>query len=330
MRLLIRPARFALAALLLAACHPSTPAGTAPGTSPPGPAAGPAAVREADVRELLGVLASDAFEGRMTGSRGGARAARYIAGRLAAAGVQPAGDSGFFQRVPTARYGLAVNVVGILPGSDPAARDSAVVVAAHYDHLGIGQPVAGDSICNGADDDASGVVTVLEIARGLARERPRRTLVFLLSTGEEVGLLGTRRYLEAPAVPLARTVAEFEIEMIGRPDSLAGGVGRAWLTGYDRSSMGDMLKASGSPIVPDPRPDENSFERSDNIAFARRGIPAHTLSSYNMHSDYHSPSDDVSRVDFAHMTAVIQAAVSAVRALADGPAPVWKPGGQPR
>lgn len=330
MRLLIRPARFALAALLLAACHPSTPAGTAPGTSPPGPAAGPAAVREADVRELLGVLASDAFEGRMTGSRGGARAARYIAGRLAAAGVQPAGDSGFFQRVPTARYGLAVNVVGILPGSDPAARDSAVVVAAHYDHLGIGQPVAGDSIYNGADDDASGVVTVLEIARGLARERPRRTLVFLLSTGEEVGLLGTRRYLEAPAVPLARTVAEFEIEMIGRPDSLAGGVGRAWLTGYDRSTMGDMLKASGSPIVPDPRPAETFFERSDNIAFARRGIPAHTLSSYNMHSDYHSPSDDVGRVDFAHMTAVIQAAVSAVRALADGPAPVWKPGGQPR
>ncbi len=330
MRLPIRPARFALAVLLLAACHPSTPAGTPAGTSPPGPAAGPAAVREADVRELLDVLASDSFEGRMTGSRGGARAARYIADRLAAAGIQPAGDSGFFQRVPTTRYGLAVNVVGILPGSDPAARDSAVVVAAHYDHLGIGRPVAGDSIYNGADDDASGVVTVVEIARVLAREHPRRTLVFLLSTGEEVGLLGTRRYLEAPAVPLARTVAEFEIEMIGRPDSLAGGVGRAWLTGYDRSSMGDMLKASGSPIVPDPRPDENFFERSDNIAFARRGIPAHTLSSYNMHRDYHSPSDDVSRVDFAHMTAVIRAAVSAVRALADGPVPVWKPGGQPR
>jgi Peptidase family M28. len=93
--------------------------------------------------------------------------------------------------------------------------------------------------------------------------------------------------------------------------------------------MGDMLKAAGSPIVPDPRPDQHFFERSDNIAFARRGIPAHTLSSFNLHQDYHTPADDVSRVDFPHMTAVIRAAVAAVRELASGPAPVWKPGGRP-
>jgi hypothetical protein len=124
-------------------------------------------------------------------------------------------------------------------------------------------------------------------------------------------------------------VAELEIEMIGRPDSLAGGAGRAWLTGYERSTMGDMLKAAGSPIVPDPRPDQRFFERSDNIAFARRGIPAHTLSSFNLHQDYHTPADDVAKIDFAHMTAVIRAAVAAVRELAAGPAPQWKAGGRP-
>ena len=285
-------------------------------------------VQESEVRRELSALAADSMEGRGTATPGGARADRFIAAELAQYGIAPAGDSFFFQRVHT-RRGPAVNVVGILRGADPSRRDSAVVVAAHYDHLGIGRPVAGDSIYNGADDDASGVVAVLQVARILARSAPQRTLVFLLTTGDEVGLLGTRRYLQAPVVPLDRTVAELEVEMIGRPDSLAGGHGRAWLTGYERSTMGDMLKAAGSRIVPDPRPAEQFFQRSDNIAFAQRGIPAHTLSSFNLHADYHAPSDDVDRIDFAHMSAVIVAAAAAVRQLASGPAPVWKPGGRP-
>jgi Zn-dependent M28 family amino/carboxypeptidase len=124
-------------------------------------------------------------------------------------------------------------------------------------------------------------------------------------------------------------VANLEIEMIGRPDSLAGGAGNGWLTGYDRSTMGDKLKAAGIPIVPDPRPDQQFFQRSDNIAFARLGIPAHTLSSFGMHADYHQPSDDLSRIDWAHLEKVIVAATQAVRLLADSAAPGWKSGGQP-
>jgi len=317
-------ARAAMAVPWLAGCHPGAPAGAPPGV----PASRGATIREADVRHELSVLAADSMDGRGTATPGGARAARFIAVELARFGIAPAGDSGYFQRVPT-RRGPAVNVIGILRGTDPAARDSAVVMAAHYDHLGIGRPVAGDSIYNGADDDASGVVAVLQTARALAGSAPRRTIVFLLTTGEEVGLLGTRRYLEAPVVPLDHTVAELEVEMIGRPDSLAGGAGHAWLTGYERSTMGDMLKAAGSPIVPDPRPAQRFFERSDNIAFARRGIPAHTLSSFNLHDDYHQPSDEADRVDYAHMTAVIAAATAAVRELANGAVPVWKPGGRP-
>ena len=343
-----RPGLTALVAL--AACGgPPPPA--------PAPAAAPAAraleVREQDVREQLQALAADSMEGRMTGSAGGMRAAVYLARRLEALGVQPAGDMAFFQLVPIAtdaggrRLRLlpslealselpaeqrrqSFNVVGMIPGSDPALRHETVIVGAHYDHVGIGRPREGDSIYNGADDDASGTVAALEVARALARgPAPRRTVVIFLATGEEMGMLGTRWYLEHPVVPLDSTVAGLFVEMIGRPDSLAGGPGRAWLTGYERSSVGRILAGAGVPIVPDPRPDQNFFERSDNTPFARRGVPAHALSSFGLHDDYHQPSDEVERVDFAHMTRVVQAAVDAVRALADGPRPEWAPGGRP-
>jgi Zn-dependent M28 family amino/carboxypeptidase len=153
--------------------------------------------------------------------------------------------------------------------------------------------------------------------------------VFATFTGEEGGGTGSRRYLAAPAVPLARTVAQMQVEMIGRPDSLAGGFGKAWLTGYERSTMGDMLKANGIPIVADPRPCQSFFSRSDNIRFARIGIPAHTLSSFNMHSDYHQLGDEASKADIGHMTAVIRAAVKAAEILANGPAPAWHPNMKP-
>ena len=322
----------------------------------------PARAIDADsarIFSLLAVLAADSMEGRMTGAPGSARAARFIAGEMLRLGLTPAGDSSYFQRVPMVRVqrgegaqartvpALAaswaaldtvpaerrvagVNVVGVMRGSDPVLRDEAVLVDAHYDHLGVRAPVGGDSIYNGADDDASGTIAVLEIARALAAgPRPKRTIVFLATTGEEVGLLGTRWYIRQPVHPIERTVANLEIEMIGRPDSLAGGRGRAWLTGYERSTMGETLAREAIPIVADARPAQNFFMRSDNIAFAMLGIPAHTLSSFNLHTDYHRPSDDMTSVDAGHMALVIKAAARAVRLLADGARPEWKPGGRP-
>ncbi len=231
---------------------------------------------------------------------------------------------------PDSARRIGYNMIGVIPGSDPVLKDEIIVIASHYDHLGIGSPVNGDSIYNGADDDASGVTAVLEIARSLmSGARPRRTMVFMTTTGEEEGTLGTEWYVAHPKFPLSKMVAEMEVEMIGRPDSLAGGPGKGWLTGYDRSTMGDMLKQDGVPIVADPYPQMRFFERSDNIVFAQMGIPAHTLSSYNMHSDYHAVTDDVDRIDFPHVTAVIRAGAMAARLLADGPAPTWKQGGQP-
>jgi Zn-dependent M28 family amino/carboxypeptidase len=210
-------------------------------------------------------------------------------------------------------------------------RDQVVLIDAHYDHLGMAHGQAADSIYNGADDDASGVVAVMAIARSLAAgPPPKRTVVVAATTGEEVGLLGTRWYLQHPARPLEAMVSNLEIEMIGRPDSLAGGPGRGWLTGFERSTMGDLFTKAGLPIVADKRLDQQFFMRSDNIAFAERGIVAHTLSSYNMHNDYHEPSDDVAHIDFAHMTQLVDVAVRAARLLADTPTKLeWKPGGQP-
>ncbi|MBA2457722.1 MAG: M20/M25/M40 family metallo-hydrolase [Gemmatimonadales bacterium] len=304
---------------------------------------------------MLEALGADSMEGRATATPGSERAARWIAERMREYGLEEGGSGSYYQRVPLAlertpegrvlrllRPGAPdsatrgepiadVNVIGIVRGADSALRDEAVIVGAHYDHLGIGAPVNGDSIYNGADDDGSGVVAVLEAARAIASgPPPRRTVIFLLTTGEEQRLLGTLWYIERPVVPLERTVADLQVEMIGRPDSLAGGVGRLWLTGYERSTMGEQLRAAGVPLVADPRPEFKFFERSDNIAFALQGIPAHTLSSYGLHPDYHQPSDETERVDFAHFEAAAAAVTRAVRLLADGERPAWHPGGRPQ
>ena len=255
-------------------------------------------ITSAHVRQTLSALADDSMQGRLAGTAGSRRAARYLAAQMTLIGLKPMGDSGYLQRVPLAAAPgpdgqttgrllaswaafdstapadriVDANVVGVLEGSDPAIRDSVILVDAHYDHLGVGHPVNGDSIYNGADDDASGAVTVLEVARALAAgPRPRRTVVFLLTTGEEVGLLGTNWYQMHPVVPLDRTVANLEIEMTGRPDSIVGGRGHAWLTGDERSTMGERFRAAGLAISPDKRPDQQFFQRSDNIAFAESG-----------------------------------------------------------
>jgi Zn-dependent M28 family amino/carboxypeptidase len=159
---------------------------------------------------------------------------------------------------------------------------------------------------------------------------PARTVVFLLATGEEIGLVGTRHYLERPVVPLERTVLNLNFEMIGRPDALAGGPGKLWLTGYERSNLGPAFAAAGLAVVADPRPDQGFFQRSDNYAFAVLGIVAQTLSSYDLHEDYHRVSDEASKLDFAHMETALRSTLTAVRALVDGTIdPAWEPGGAP-
>jgi acetylornithine deacetylase/succinyl-diaminopimelate desuccinylase-like protein len=336
---LARVVRLAAGCVLLAGCG-----------SAPAPSSGAESLVATDeVREIVGVLAADSLEGRRTGTPGSARASRFLAERMRRYGLEPAGDSGYFQRVTyraaqgpegetlrlaspdsadTAAAVVDYNLVGLIRGSDRSLRNEAVVLGAHFDHIGVGKPVEGDSINNGADDDASGVATVLAAALALAKDPPKRTVVVLLTSGEEYGVLGTQWYLERPRFPLDSTVADLQVEMVGRPDTLVG-AGKLWLTGFERSTMGEELSAAGLPVVADPRPEFRFFERSDNIVFAMRGIPAHTLSSYGLHRDYHQPSDEVERVDFDHLARAADLVTRAARVLADGPRPSWKAGGRP-
>jgi len=223
----------------------------------------------------------------------------------------------------------AYNVVGILPGTGAGAKQ-AIVVSAHYDHLGGEKALAGDTvdrINNGADDDASGCTAVLELAGALAHAgHYDHSIVFLLATGEEIGLVGTNYQLEHPAVPLADTLANLNFEMLGRPDPLVGGAGKVWLTGWDESNLGDALVAAGIPICVDKRPDQHFYERSDNIAYVRKGIVGQTLSTYNLHADYHTAKDEADAIDFEHLTTCARTGLQVVEFVANGKVvPTFKP-----
>ncbi len=223
------------------------------------------------------------------------------------------------------------NAVGRLPGSDPTAP--VILLSGHLDHLGAREArpgESGDTIFNGADDDASGSVAVLELMEALAAgPRPKRTIVFALFGSEETGGGGSRFFAEKPVVPLDRIAANLQFEMIGRPDAKVA-PHTLWLTGFERSTLGPELAKRGAKLVQDPHPDQNFFERSDSVHFARRGVVAHTVSSYGLHGEYHTPADEVSRVDFAHMTDAIRSMLEPVRWLANSDfVPSWMPGKKP-
>lgn len=221
------------------------------------------------------------------------------------------------------------NAVGILPGSDPSGE--AILISAHLDHLGRRENVPGpDKIYNGADDDASGTVAVMELAEALAKKKtPKRTIMFACFGSEEVGGFGATYLREMPPVPLDKMVAMVQFEMIGRPDSKVPAK-TLWLTGYERSDLGPTLAARGARLVQDPHPEMSFFTRSDNITFARRGIVAHTVSSYGLHKEYHEARDETTLVDYAHMTEVIGSMVEPLAWLANAAfKPAWKPGLRP-
>lgn len=217
------------------------------------------------------------------------------------------------------------NVVAVLPGSDPALRDSYVVVSAHMDHLGTRQPGAdGDSIFNGADDNASGTAALLEVAEAFAAlpVAPPRSIVFLAVSGEERGLLGSRYFSENPTVPLEGIVANVNADMIGRnaPDSIVA-------IGQEYSSLGPLVQkiarsrpGLGLTVAPDLWPQERLFFRSDHFHFARRGIPAIFFFA-GLHEDYHQASDEVEKIDADKAARVARLIFHTANAIASGAEP---------
>src|SRR5215510_14162148 len=277
-------------------------------------------ILERNIRAELGFLASDAMQGRGSGSGYERIAAEYIGAQFRQFGLEPGGDKdasgkqGFVQRATLSSPEVVTwNVVGILRGS--TAAKEVIMLSAHLDHLGTIENAAPgtDAIFNGADDDASGCVAVLELARALASgKRPKRTVYFVCFGSEERGGYGAQYFVAHSPVALEQIVADVTFEMLGRPDSKVP-ANTLWLTGYERSTLGPRLAKQGALLVADPHPEQNFFQRSDNYTLALRGIVAHTVSSFGLHEDYHRTSDEMSKIDFPFMTQSIHSMIRPIR-----------------
>ena len=201
------------------------------------------------------------------------------------------------------------NVIGLLRGSDAELSKQAIIFTAHLDHIGISN-TTGDTINNGADDDASGVTAVLTLADAYAAlpDKPKRSVIFMTFWGEEKGLLGSRHYVSDPVWPLTDTVATLNLEMLGRPE--AGAQGKVWMTGWDQSDLGTLLKDGAQQadvlVFEHPRFSGFLYRQSDNWSFVEKGVIAHSFSAGSLHSDYHQPSDEWERLRLDHMTKVIR------------------------
>jgi len=222
------------------------------------------------------------------------------------------------------------NAIGYLAGSDPAA--GTILLSAHLDHLGItANPVNGDTIYNGANDDAAGTTAVLELAHALAAgPRLKRSVLFVCYGSEEAGLLGSQFFGKHPPVPLAQLVANLEFEMIGAQDPKMP-KDTLLLTGWERSDLGPTLREHGALLGPDPYPEQHFFERSDNYSLALDGVVAQTAAGWGTVPTYHQLNDDLAHIDIGFMTTAIQSLVEPVRWLAGSDfKPTWNPGGQPK
>ncbi len=274
----------------------------------------------------------------------------YLAGEVAARVIPGLGDLAAradrgdrFQEATSARLvgslplevledARPANVVAMLPGSDPVLRDEYVVLSAHYDHVGVGTPMDGDSIYNGADDNASGTAALLEVARALALmdEAPRRSVVFVHVSGEEKGLLGSEWFVDHPTIDLERAVANINADMVGgdaHADTLV-------VIGKDYSTLGPLVDRvnEGLPELnlttsDDLWPEQRFFFRSDQFHFMRKEIPSLFFFT-GIHECYHQPCDTVDFVDHDKAARVARLLLHAVLAIANqDERPEWDPAG---
>ena len=218
------------------------------------------------------------------------------------------------------------NVIGVLPGTDPALADEHVLASAHFDHIGV-SGTEGDTINNGARDNGMGTAALLAVARSWARSPGRRPLLLAAWNAEEVGLLGSEAFAAAPPLPLERVFFNFNMDGAGYTDTTA-----VVLNGYDFTNLQPVIDSAiaavGLTPKPDPVPQYNLYRASDNWSLAKRGVPAINMApgfdgfSEELMRYYHQPADEASEVDPAYLRRYTEAAVSAVRALSDLPAGV--------
>ncbi|GAW40041.1 Aminopeptidase YwaD precursor [Brevundimonas sp. SH203] len=315
---MIRPIAFSLsvAAILLSGCTPVSPApvATAPAAAP---------VASSPLLDDVRVLSGDDMQGRDTGSAGGERARAYIVSRLEAMGVQPApfGRLQPFEATGRTREGVkrfsGVNIVGLIPGTRVA--DRYIVVTAHYDHVGMND----GQIYHGADDNASGVATMLELARRLKAQAPEHSVLIVALDGEERGLLGAREFVKAPPVPLSSISLNLNFDMTARAET----DGHLWVTGgYQHPDLRRILEpipAQGAVSfafgkdTPQDTGENNWVDSSDHAAFHEAGVPFLYM-GVEFHPDYHRPSDTFERINPAVFTSATELAIAGFHALDKG------------
>lgn len=267
-----------------------------------------------DLRRHLHIVASDEMEGRNTGSEGQKKAAQYIINQYRKISIKPpAAEPDYLQFVPkealNSRRGQlpdSENIVAYIPGTEKP--NELIVISAHYDHVGVRDGV----VYNGADDDGSGTVALIELAEAFTKaskrgKSPKRSILFLHVTGEEHGLLGSKYYAENPLFPLANTVANINIDMIGRSDPENEGKNYVYVIGSEMLStelkkINEDANASTHKLLlnykyDDPSDPNRLYYRSDHYNFARNGIPIIFFFD-GIHADYHQPTDDADKIDY--------------------------------
>jgi hypothetical protein len=277
-------------------------------------------ISEKDLKTMLYVVASDEMEGRETGSEGQKKAGLYMIEHYKKHGIPfPKGASDYYQHIPAAflnaKYNENLpdseNIWAFIEGSEKP--DEILVISAHYDHVGI----KNGEIYNGADDDGSGTVALLEMAKVFAKAKkdgngPKRSILFLHVTGEEHGLHGSRYYSENPLFPLANTIADINIDMIGRRDNDHPNTNNyVYVIGADRlsSELHNLTVAQNEKYTKvdldfkfnDPKDPNRFYERSDHYNFAKHGIPS-VFFFNGVHADYHKPGDTPDKIEYDALT----------------------------
>ncbi len=274
-------------------------------------------IKAADLQRHVDVLADDTFEGRKAGTRGGRAAAGYIAQKLQAAGVLPAGENGgFYQRFRGNNY----NVLGMLPGADDVLKNDVLLIGAHYDHVGYGSPSNSNGptgyIHNGADDNASGVAGLLELIEAFQSlpNRPARTVLFAFWDGEEDGLLGSKHWVRQPTLEWSRVRFAINLDMIGRLRK-----NRVLVYGT-RTTRGlrRLVSEENAGAALDLEFSWEMKNNSDHHSFYAANIPVLMLHT-DLHDDYHRPSDDAHLVNAEGMRRVSRVLFRVARRIANSP-----------
>lgn len=258
------------------------------------------------IQETLNYLASDDLMGRNTGTEGLNRAAGYLEESLRKYGINPFFDS--YRDTLSNIQDVAFNIVAFIPGNNPELKEQFLVLGAHYDHIGVVDAVEGDSIANGANDNASGTALLLDLARNLAQSEPGRGILIAFFAAEEKGLLGSVHLAEKLKARGKKPFAMLNFEMVGVPMQQEY---QLYLTGYEKSNLAELSNDFGGSglvgLLPQAQ-EYNLFQRSDNYAFYKVfNIPSHTYSTFDFtnYAYYHQPDDESSLMDISHMTTLV-------------------------